>query len=149
MGLIKKLLAKFTMHKRIDFDNFDKKIAINGTTKMINNLFGIPEKIYKITIKLFSEESCDKFISNIFNEKIDKNIKITRTLEELKEELVSIQNIILKEEVVFDKAIISLADKIVPTKNQLAFWKNKSEIVKINAPHYPFKNFKSWDELLC
>lgn len=133
-----------------EFENFDKKIAINGTTKIIDNIFGIPEKIYKLTIKLFNEKSCDKFIKNMFeDEKVNSKIIITKTLEELKEELISIQKLEIKEELNFDLAIISLDDKIVPTKNQIKFWENKTQIKQINSTHCPFENFKSWSELLC
>ncbi len=132
------------------FVDFNKKIAINGTTKMIDNNFGIPKRIYQLTIRLFSEDSCDKFIENMFSEGlINPNIKITRTLKELKEELVFIQNLELKEELNFDLAIISNNDKIAPTRNQIAFWENKTQIRKIDKTHYPFDNFEKWSDLLC
>ena len=130
--------------------DFDKKIAINGTTKIIDDNFGIPEKIYKITIKLLNEDSCDKFIKNMFdNGKLNPEITITRELSELKEELISIQKINLKEELNFNLAIISNNDKIVPTKNQIDFWQYKTKIKQIDSTHCPFEKFKSWMELLC
>lgn len=130
--------------------DFDKKIAINGTTKLIDDDFGIPKKIYKVTAKLLDENSKDKFIKNMFdNGKINPNIKITRPISELKEELISIQNIKLQDEIVFDCAIISNDDKIIPTKNQLNFWQNKTKIKKINSTHCPFEIFNSWQDLLC
>lgn len=131
-------------------EDFNKKIAINGTTKIIDNNFGIPEKIYKITVKLLNEDSCDKFIKNMFdNGKLNPNIKITRTLEELKEELISIQKIELKEELKFDLAIVSSEDKIVPTKNQINFWQAKTKIKNINSTHCPFEKYNKWSDLLC
>ncbi len=132
------------------FDNFDKKIAINGTTKIIDDNFGIPNKIYKITVKFLNEESRDKFIKNMFdNGKINPNITITRSLSELKEELISIQNIELTQELNYDLAIISKDDKIIPTKNQLNFWQNKTKIKEINSTHCPFEIYNSWQDLLC
>ena len=131
-------------------NDFDKKIAINGTTKIIDDTYGIPVKVYKITLKLLNEDSCDKFIKNMFdNGKLNPNITITRTLEELKEELISIQNFKLKNELKFDCAIISSNDRIVPTKNQLAFWNDKTKIIEIDSTHCPFEKFTSWMELLC
>ena len=133
-----------------ELDNFDKKIAINGTTRIIDNDFGIPEKIYKVTVKFLNEESCDKFIKNMFdNGKLNQNITITRTLEELKEELISIQKIELTQELEFDLALISDNDRIVPTKNQLNFWKEKTENKLIGSTHCPFEKFGAWSELLC
>ena len=130
--------------------DFNKKIAINGTTKIIDDNFGIPTKIYKITVKLLNEDSCDKFIKNMFdNGKLNPNITITRTLSQLKEELISIQNFKLREELDFDCAIISSNDKIVPTKNQISFWENKTKIIKIDSTHCPFEKFSAWMDLLC
>ena len=133
-----------------ELQNFNKKIAINGTTKIIDNDFGIPEKIYKVTVKFLNEDSCDKFIKNMFDVgKLNPNITITKTLKELKEELISIQNIKLDKELDFDCAIISNNDKIIPTKNQINFWENKLSAKIISSTHCPFEIFKKWSELLC
>ena len=133
-----------------DLKDFDKKIAINGTSKIIDDNFGIPTRIYKVTIKFFNEDSCDKFIKNMFNGgKLNPNVTIEKTLEELKEELISIQNVALDDALDFDYAIISSDDKIIPTKNQINFWQNKTKIKQISSTHYPFENFKNWSELLC
>ena len=40
---------------------------------------------------------------------------------------------------------ISTKDKIIPSKNQMNFWKNAQEI---DGAHYIFDKFKSWEELL-
>lgn len=131
-------------------NDFDKKIAINGTSKIIDDNFGIPKKIYNITTKLLNEDSCDKFIKNMFdNGRLNPNITITRTLNELKEELISIQKISLKDELAFDCTIISKNDRIIPTKNQINFWQNKTKIKLINSTHCPFENFENWSDLLC
>ena len=132
-----------------EFNCFNKKIAINGTNKIIDDNFGIPKKIYNLTVKFFNETSCDKFIKNIFNGNINSEIKITNTIEELKEELISIQNIKTQNETIFDKAIISKEDIIIPTKNQIAYWQDKTKLEIIDSAHYPFKNYTSWKELLC
>lgn len=129
---------------------FDKKIAINGTAKIIDDNFGIPEKVYKITTKFLNEDSKDKFIKNMFkNGELNPNITITRELTELKEELVSIQKIKTEKELKFNKAIISNDDRIIPTKNQIAFWKDKTQIVQIDSTHCPFEIYKSWQEIVC
>ncbi len=131
-------------------ENFDKKIAVNGTSKIVDNNFGIPEKIYKITAKFLNEESLDKFIKNMFqNGKLNPSVTITREVGELKEELISVQKIKFEKELKFDKAIISTDDKIIPTKNQITFWQNRAKIEKIPATHCPFEIYTSWQELLC
>ena len=90
----------------------------------------------------------EKFEKNMFcNKPIE--IKIKRPINELKEELISIQNLKFDKTINFDCAIIPDEDKIIPTENQLNFWQDKVEIVKINSPHYPFKNYSSWSQILC
>lgn len=133
-----------------ELKDFDKKIAINGTNKVIDDDFGIPKKIYKVTVKFLNADSLDKFIKNMFDGgKLNPNITITRTLEELKDELISIQNIELNDELKFDKAIISSNDRIIPTKNQLNFWQNKAEYKLINSTHCPFDTLNSWRDIIC
>ena len=132
------------------FNSFDYKVAINGTTKIVDNDFGIPEKIYKITAKFLNEDSLDKFIKNMFKGgKLNPEITITRSIEELREELFEIQKKSLNGEIKFDKAIISTDDRIIPTKNQINFWQGKADIIKINSTHCPFGIYSSWQDLLC
>ena len=130
-------------------NNFDKKIAIAGTQKIIDNNFGIPNKIYNCTVKFFNDKSKEKFIENIFlNEK--QNFKISKSTNELKEELIAIQNLKVDSSIDYDKAIVATNDIIVPYKNQLNFWQTKvAEIVEIKAPHYIFNNFKGWFDIIC
>ncbi len=131
-----------------DFLNtFDKKTALSGTNKIIDDNFGIPLKIYNYTIKHFSNESKDKFLKNIFLDE-KKDITINKTTKELQDELISIKNLKIKDLTKFDKAIVAKKDIIVPYKNQFNFWNNKNiEVEEINAPHYVFNSFKSWNEL--
>ncbi|UKI41743.1 MAG: DUF452 family protein [Candidatus Melainabacteria bacterium] len=44
----------------------DKKIAINGTIKPIDDNYGILKKIYDLTIKGFNQSSCEKFVKRMF-----------------------------------------------------------------------------------
>ena len=132
------------------FNNFDYKVAINGTNKIVDDDFGIPEKIYKITAKFLNEDSLDKFIKNMFKGgKLNPEITITRSIGELREELFEIQKKSFSSEIKFDKAIISNDDRIIPTKNQLNFWKNKAEIDLIESTHCPFKNYSNWQDFIC
>lgn len=134
------------------FNSFDKKIAINGTKKIIDNNFGIPEKIYDLTLKTLNKENLEKFIKNMsISEEFYKNLKISREIEDLKEELIAIQKTVLENEIDFNKAIISKRDKIVPFKNQLNFWKNQKdvEICLTDGGHYPFESYKNWSEIIC
>lgn len=123
------------------FKNFDKYIAINGTQKPIDDEFGIPKAIYDLTIENFNELSCAKFFKKIST----KLEPCSRKTEELKEELITIKYLKVKDFFNFNRAIISNKDRIIPSQNQKKFWKTYEEI---DAPHYIFDLYKSWDELL-
>ena len=45
----------------------------------------------------------------------------------------------------FDKKIVSDKDLIIPTKNQLNYWKNPDII---EGGHCPFFRYKSWLEII-
>lgn len=129
-------------------EKFDKIVAINGTQNPIDDEYGIPSKIYQLTVDNFNEVSCKKFMSKISSNNIFKNYK-PRTTAELKNELVSVQNLKVQNYLKFDKAYISLNDKIIPPKNQINYWENnKTEIIKLDASHYIFDLYSSWDEFL-
>lgn len=129
------------------FNDFNSKIAINGTPKMIDDEFGIPKRIFSLTLKRFNEESAKKFSENMFNND-EISILPKRNIEELKQELESLNNVVIEEEMKFDKAYISTEDKIVPAKNQLNYWLNKTSTELLNAPHYPFNQFRGWKNIL-
>ncbi len=129
------------------FENFDTKIAINGTPNMIDDEFGIPKRIFALTLKRFSEESAQKFAQNMFNNG-EILISPKRNFSELKQELESLNSVNIDTPMKFDKAYISTEDKIIPAKNQLNYWLNKTSTQLLNAPHYPFNQFKSWNDIL-
>lgn len=122
---------------------YNSKIAINGTLKPIDAKYGINPKIYDLTINGFNEESCKKFIRNMFE--TDVNLTIGREFENQKTELVAIKNYIAKDNFEYNKIFISENDKIIPTKNQINYW-NKQQNLK--GGHCPFFSFKKWSELL-
>ncbi|MDD2524229.1 MAG: DUF452 family protein, partial [Endomicrobiaceae bacterium] len=141
-----------TFMSNIFFDMFNDiktKIAVNGTLKPIDNEFGIPVDIYNLTVNNFNELSCKKFIKRMFVG-LEFPVISDRTIEELKQELIAIQNYTVTKYFSFSKAVISENDKIIPTKNQQNFWntQNNVEVKNIQGGHYPFLNYKKWDDIL-
>ena len=133
---------------RDEFKNFDKFIAINGTQKPIDNDYGIPVEIYNMTIERFNEQSCKKFIRKI-SPKLNTEEYCRRTIEELKEELISIRDLKIKDYLKFNKAFVSLKDRIIPAKNQINYWNQENiKITELDSNHYIFDDFKTWSELL-
>lgn len=122
----------------------NSKTAINGTLKPIDNLYGIPERIYDLTIKGFNEKGAAKFIKNMFDKDSDLP-EINRTIENQKSELSALKTYKASLDFKYSKVLISSSDKIIPTKNQCAFWKIEPNI---ESGHCPFLLFKKWSELL-
>lgn len=70
---------------------------------------------------------------------------IKRELENQKSELSALKNYSGNQNFKYDKVILSSNDKIIPTKNQSAFWNIEPNL---EGGHSPFLLFKSWEELL-
>lgn len=134
--------------------NFDKKIAINGTVFPVDDEFGIPLKTFCLTLKFAETGLQSKFYKNVFNneewfERYYKN-PVRRSIESRVNELAALDKFIKGSQInyddtYYDRAIIGKTDKIIPTKNQISFWKDKGELV--DCGHFPFYNYKSWDEI--
>ena len=134
--------------------DFNKKIAINGTVYPIDDKFGIPQKTFDLTLKYAETGLQGKFYKNVFNndESFERYLKnpIERPLQNRIDELTVLNALVKKNKTkydgkYYDKAIVSLYDKIIPAKNQLAFWNDRAE--KIESGHFPFYNYDSWNEI--
>lgn len=123
--------------------------AICGTPFPINDNYGIPERIYDLTVKGFSELSSKKFISRMFNGEKIPGVITKRTLESQKSELIELKKYTPSEKVKFDKVIVGENDKIIPTKNQTNYWTDKDvNIIFTPTGHYPFLMYNDWAELV-
>lgn len=134
---------------------FENAIALNGTLFPIDDNYGIPDKIYQLTIdnfsdtgrKLFNKRMCVK--SEIFNE--FENTKPQRSIEELKQELIVLKESILNNQIdnnIYNKALISKNDKIIPFENQMRFWDGKICCNILEGPHFMFYNWKKWEDII-
>ncbi len=141
---------------------FTKKIAINGTPFPVDDEFGIPQKPFLLTLRHAKTGLEGKFYQNIFDkpEEFERYQKtpVERSIENRVEELNILYDRIkeiLKQvqddkfPTYYDKALVSRNDKIIPTKNQLNFWQNKVPVEILESGHFPYYNFKSWNEILC
>lgn len=140
------------------FEDFDYKIAINGTITPVDNEFGIPVKMFELTLKHAATGLAGKFYQNVFknSEEFEMYSKtpVQRTIENRVSELENLYNIIKKKdykkaESFYDCAIVSDFDKIIPPKNQIAsHQKNNEPIITLPFGHFPFYNFSSWSEII-
>lgn len=123
---------------------YDSTTAVNGTLKPIDNKFGIPERIYDLTLRGFNEKGAEKFIANMFDTNCELP-KIKRSFESQKSELAALKEYKANKKFKYTKVFISDNDKIIPTKNQTAFWGKEPNL---KSGHSPFLLFKNWNELL-
>ena len=128
-----------------NFGEIKTATAICGTPFAIDNEYGIPERIYNLTIKGFSETSSKKFMERMFIEKPNMETFSGRTFDSKLSELKKMLEYKPSTEFQYTKAIVGTDDKIIPTKNQLNYWDNPTTI---NSGHCPFMLYKKWTELL-
>ena len=135
---------------------FDTKIAINGTPFPIDDEFGIPTKTFDLTLKYADIGLQGKFQKNLFKlpKDYDNYIKnpVKRSIDNQKQELSALNDFIKSHNIdyneFYDRAIISDTDKIIPTRNQLNCWQDKTEIIILDSGHFPFYEFNSWEDII-
>lgn len=140
------------------FSDFEYKMAINGTISPVDNEFGIPIKMFELTLKHAKIGLEGKFYKNVFQteEEFQKYSKtpVGRTIENRVSELENLYTEIknqkeLEIQKFYDFAIVSDFDKIIPPKNQIAsHTKNAVRILNIPYGHFPFFHYSNWDEIL-
>ena len=130
--------------------------AVNGTLSPIDNETGIPPAIFQGTIDGLNQRNLEKFQMRMcggrnafadFKEKAPQ-----RQIEDQKEELISLQEVITNHQVdwnIYQKAIIGQKDLIFPAENQQKAWEGKCKTIQEEQfAHYFFSTIEKWDELL-
>ena len=134
---------------------FDEIYAMNGTGKPVDNRFGIRETVFRKTLENLDEENLEVFQRNMFDSeelflRFRKNYRNSKSIKELKNELqffLEKSNDNEPDCSIFTKVIISDKDRIFPYANQKRYWKGK-KIELIEGGHFPFYQFKNWDEII-
>jgi len=130
---------------------FTAKVAVNGTMCPIDSTYGITPEIFNATIAALSPNSLLKFYRRMCGGaerycQIAQKLQ-NRPFESVKSELENIRNTYVADgmpEADWDYAFVSRNDLIYPPQAQLAFWRNKVEIIEIECHHYPdFKRIVS------
>ncbi len=131
-------------------------IAINGTPKPVDDTLGIPTAMAQATLDGLTPDSLRRFYRRMTGSaNLLKQMELIGELplidfEERREELRRIIGRKPYPETGFkwDKALISSADAIFPPENLRAAWRGRAEIIELDAPHYPFHLFKTWEEIV-
>ncbi len=126
----------------------ESTIAVCGTLLPISDKYGIPKRLFDLTIKsigkegieLFNRRMCGNNLSGYKYSTLDFNSQIEAL--KLLGERFSRENddISLEEKDYWKVAVICMLDEIIPVDNQVAFWgESSSEVVGFKTqPHYPF-----------
>jgi len=136
-----------------------KSIAINGTPYGMHDVWGISENIFCLTMKTWNQRNSLKFnmrMSGGMSEyKILKDYFTSRQVDEQRIELDKLYSFISKRKnsslsslCLWNKVYVSSNDLIIPSINQISYWKENAKIEKINSGHYPFHRFESWSEII-
>ncbi len=130
----------------------NKKIAISGTIFPIDDNFGIPLKIYDIMLNSFSLDVIKNFKAKMQKNSNGEIKDSKRSLESLKNELISIKNYVLnnkiEENLEFDTVILTKKDRIIPYSAQSAFYSDHHNKIELEVGHFPFFEFSNFDEIL-
>ena len=160
-----KILAAWSMGvftaylNRVLFEDFNKKIAVNGTITPVDDKFGIPVKIFELTLKHAASGLGGKFYKNVFQtlKEYEEYLKnpVQRSIENRVEELKNLYDLIRQQptdfdgEKFYDCAVVCQNDKIIPSANQSASHnKNNVPVISLDCGHFPFYNFSKWDEII-
>jgi biotin synthesis protein BioG len=132
-----------------------KSLAINGTSCPVHDQYGIPNRVFDMTLQGWNETSRVKFNRRMMGG--DKNLYDCekflsgRSAIDQKEELQAIYSAYNKNHnhpINWDAALVGMNDLVFPVSNQLNWWTGKAKITETNRPHFPFTELKCWDQLI-
>ncbi len=136
-------------------DLFISTLAINGSLSPINDEKGIPSAIFQGTIDGLDKRGRDKFFMRMCGGRSGfadfSKHQPQRSVEDQKEELICLQNMILDRSItwdIFDKVLLSSRDMIFPFKNLEKAWEGKSQKNVLDLPHFCFSEWNEWDSIL-
>ena len=125
-----------------------RRIAVNGTMYPVDDLRGIPVKIFEGTLERMSQPVLDKFRRRMCGSDLDYYLSrnCDRTADELKNELASILSAVKAygrvPDFVWDLAAVGTDDLIFPVANQRRAWSESgTETKEAEATHYDRKLF--------
>lgn len=132
-----------------------RAVAINGTPKPVDDTQGIPPAMAQATLDTLTPESLKRFYrrmlgsGNLLKQMEESGRMPDIDFDERKEELHRIigQKPYPETGFTWNKAVIGTNDAIFPVPNMRTAWQGKAEIIDVDAPHYPFHLFKTWEEI--
>lgn len=140
------------------FADFNYKLAVNGSTTPVNDTYGIPVRMFELTLKHAQKGLEGKFYQNLFITEDEYELysanQVQRSIENRVSELENLYTLIKNEinldgTCFYDLAIVSDFDKIIPPKNQIqCHQKNGTKVINVPYGHFPYYKFNSWEEIV-
>ncbi len=146
--------AEITLHNSAL--QFEKKIAINGTGKPIDDAYGIPEKIFTATLTTWNEKNRERFNIRMCGghthySQIKHHMSL-RSIENQHDELKHIYETYTHKNAqtlfVWDTAIIGTNDLIFSKENQENYWSKQVNSLILPFSHFPFSDSQKWDNII-
>lgn len=129
-------------------------IAINGTLCPIDDKYGIPEDVVRLTLANLDEKQRLKFYYRMCRDRVlyqqFLENKPLRNIEGQQKELASLlknAKCHADEVSIYSDVFVSKNDLIMPTKSQLHSWR-ETTVIKIEGSHFPFYAYNNWDEIV-
>lgn len=136
-------------HHLSKFPTMTTTIAICGTLFPVDDKFGIPQRVFDLTLRSIQKEGIGKF-----NERMGGNVTPSQTpFDEQYNALVTLGAAFTNYPATADDvknwkvAVICMNDQIIPVDNQVAFWgESEAEVIGFKSlPHFPFSaNFSQF-----
>ena len=133
---------------------FQRRIAVNGTLRPIDDRYGIPREIFGATLRDYSDSIRERFYRRMCKEPgafafFDAH-RPQRDLADQHRELAALQALDTEfgeQKPCFTDVIVSGNDLVIPTANQLAFWGDR-RVIGLPGCHYPFFRWRSWADIV-
>ncbi|HIQ89913.1 TPA: DUF452 family protein [Candidatus Galligastranaerophilus faecipullorum] len=132
----------------------ESSCALCGTFCPIDNEYGVNEKIYDLMARSLNSDTIEKFEQKMaLGATSPLKIKsANRKIENLSDELLNIKVVSkrtwFKKNFEFDKVVLARKDRIFPYSSQANFWAAHKHKVELECGHFPFFEFKDFDEIL-
>lgn len=125
---------------------FDTRVAINGTLTPVDRQTGVPPEAMQKTMDTLSEDSFQLFLSRCFNARQPFH---AIDAEARRAELAAVLERGAAPDTRFDRIWISDGDRIFPPANMQRGWAGQANAVRrINGAHAPFDRFAGWEAML-